>query len=475
MKNRNVIGDPRARTALRTFLFLAAFSSTVFGFSTFSGVDPSGFSDLVSNPKDFPSWDKTVIRYKFDASFDAAFPNPRIKDQVRLAFKLWDDAQGTLPGANYSYNRASGWQNFGDIRSVTLHELGHVLGVDHPDEAAVFNRNYRPGPTGLVAQPDNGDEVMRSWINPGDYNHILSHDELDGFAYVYGHDISFREVTGTADITLSTYTNVATNWAQGGGSAYWRSDNHAKGMQMYEGTIQFNDSSSSPLGFRTLGINWDYKNVGGQPTRNIRIRTSGTNNAVAAYHYDNPGSHTFTSFTASVLDADDKDDLVVQWSNPSNGDIPQTDILHVGLELDVWDWSVVWARIGHPDGSESAASLLSFHEWSNTVVIGTPAYTASMSNATRGEESRPVADRTPEDGRTYRSAVDMGPLQQVLARGIRIVGPDVKSEVSDLALANVTGWGLTLADLNRQTLAQLQEAKLLEPVAEFKARTLQAG
>jgi len=206
MKNRNVISDPLARTAMRTFLFLAAFSSPVFGFSTISGVDPSGFSDLVTNPQDFPSWDKTVIRYKFDASFDTAFPNPRVKEQVRLAFTQWDDAQGTLPGANYSYNRASGWQNFGDIRSITLHELGHVLGIHHPDEAAAVNRNWRPGPTGLVAQPDNDDEVMRSWINPGDYNHILSHDELDAFAYVYGHDISFQEVTGSADITISTFT-----------------------------------------------------------------------------------------------------------------------------------------------------------------------------------------------------------------------------------------------------------------------------
>jgi hypothetical protein len=244
---------------------------------------------------------------------------------------------------------------------------------------------------------------------------------------------------------------------------------------MTSGFVTFNDSSSSLIGFQTLGINWDYQNVGGKPTRNLRVRTTGTNNPTALFHYDNPGFHTFNSFTSSAPSSNDKDDLIFEWSNPSNGDIPQSDILHVGLELDVWDWTVDWARVGHPDGTETHATLLSFHEWSNTVEVGTlsPGPTSDPINPLAKADG--VVNKAAEDGLSYQDSLDMGPPQRVLARGIRIVAPDIPSTVFNLALADVTGRDLTLADLNQNTFMELQNEEALEYIVEFQERTIQSG
>ncbi|MFC1633276.1 LamG-like jellyroll fold domain-containing protein [Planctomycetota bacterium] len=480
MKTKNVTIKRSRWTLLRhvaaVFLCLAMPSSTVFGFATWSGVDASGYSHLVNNPDDFPSWDLTVITYTFDASFDVTFPNPDIKDQVRLAFQQWDDAHGTAYGTNYSYYRFNGSRPFADIRSITVHELGHVLGIRHPDQGTFVNRNWGPGDMGLVALADNGDEVMHSTIAAGAYNQILSHDELDAFAFFYGQDILFQEVTGPADITISTQTAAAGNLAVGGGSFVWRFPaDHSLGARMISGFVRFNDSSSTPIGFQTLGINWDYQNVGGKPTRNLRVRTTGTNNTAAPFHYDNPGPHQFT-FTPSVPSTTDKDDLVFEWGNPSSGDIPASEILHVGLELDVWDWTVVSARVGHPDGTDTAATLLSFHDWDHTIVTGTPILPTPTSDPVRLlARAHHDTDKAAGGEFSYQDSLDIGPPRRVLARGIRLVAPDVESRVFNLALANVTGRELTLDDLNRNTLEQLQSEEALEYVDEFQERIMQPG
>ena len=74
---------------------------------------------------------------------------------------------------------------------------------------------------GRVASGFANNEVMRSWINQGDYNHILSHDELDVFNYVYGTDLDFTEVGASdpANIVITTYT--AGSYKLGHGASVW--------------------------------------------------------------------------------------------------------------------------------------------------------------------------------------------------------------------------------------------------------------
>jgi len=411
------------------------------GISAFTGddtVNPSGFSDLIANPDDYFSWDLTNITYEFDSSFTS---NNQIRDQIRLAFDQWDTANGTANGSNYSYFRDVSSQPFGDIRSIAVHEIGHVLAFHHPNQADGFNRNYGlSGAGGLVVQADQNNEVMRSFINPGDYNHTLSHDELDGFDYFYGHDLNFTEVVSGGDIVIQAGSLGSGNtWAEGGPSGFYRTGNQLEGVRSTSGTITFNTTSSTPLGFKTLGINWDYQNVSGGDTSSFEIVTRGTNNPTPIFRYDGFPANRFNSYASSTVSADAKEDLKHVWSNPTGGPFPG--VVHVGLEQDVWDWTVVSAQVVNPDSTKTNAPLLSFHDWNQTVT---------------GVSALPAEADSPANGITFENPV-------IIGRGIRLVNSlSTPSEVVELALANVEGMNLQLADLNHDTMQQLVKDERLE-------------
>ncbi len=421
-------------------------ASPAHGFAAYE-LPGYGFSNLGANPNQFASWNLdtpggtvTTLTYRFDSSFTNDI---RIKNQVRLAFDQWNFAWFTGDGANYSYLRNNGAQPFGDIRSIMVHEIGHALVYHHPDLAG--SRNYGLNPTApppLVTQADQNNELMRSWIPPGGYNQILSHDELDGYQHFYGtRNLDFTEIPfGTADILISAGPESSSGtWAATRPVGARRNAfDVTQGWELNSAPINFNSTSSTPMGYRTLGINWDYQNPSAtKKTRAFEVRTRGTTNTNPVFHYDGSAAQHFNTYSAWITGGvDQKNDLQHKWSNPDPGDFDPSNIIHVGIEQDVWDWTVVSAQVVHPDGTRSDAPLLGFHDWNQTVTG-----VSSSSSGGIGSEA---------------GEIDTGPPFIIVAQGIRLVNNEtIPTQLVNIGLAVVDDLKLGLDNLNRATLNQL--------------------
>jgi len=88
--------------------------------------------------------------------------------------ETWDSYRGNL---QYSYANASYTY---DLRRVLDHELGHVLGLDHPDQAN---------------PPQNVTAIMNSTVS--DLDHIEL-DDIQGAWFLYGQKTVLEPVTATA-------------------------------------------------------------------------------------------------------------------------------------------------------------------------------------------------------------------------------------------------------------------------------------
>ncbi len=430
-------------------------------------------ANIVANPSDRWWWGMppnppgpVVIRYRYTAAFDAAFANTAahpnlnsaIKQQIDLAFETWERA-GTTPRTGAANFRRNGAQSFGDIRSITLHEIGHLLGFHHADFGTVSGNNFCPSGGGFISCAANGNEVMNSTINPGNYNHILSFDELDAFTFAYaGQNIDFQRVAATdpAEIDIDTRTAGPNNWALATLCGNPRNAGNALlGRQTLQGKIQYNVAAGNPLGFRTLAINWDYQ-CNSIETREFRIRTRGTDNPTLFARYDGPASgspYVFTAYANNGVPGF-KDDRLHAWSNP-NAPIAPGELIHVGIEQDVWDWTVVSAIALDAIGTPCTASLVSSHEYNNEFDI-TPAGGGA-----------PVES----DGE-----LNTGTPPVIRARGITLTTSDSPiNRLTQLMLADVSGLQLGLKDLNRRLVDRLIREKRIEKIEQFGTRNLPAN
>lgn len=196
------------------------------------------------------------------------------------------------------------------------------------------------------------------------------------------------------------------------------------------------------MGFRVLHANWDYQNVSSKETAGFEIRTRGTNDPNPQWHYDGNANRHFNSYSNSPVGPNFKDDLLHVWSDPEVGGVSTpfapSDVIHVGLEQDVWDWTVVSAEVQHPDGTSSSAPLLNVNQFPLTEVVGVASVSAQS-----------------EDGLTT------GPRQIVKAHGLRLTNTmGTPAELLEFGVAVVDGLDLELPDLNGPTLKRLADQGL---------------
>lgn len=116
-----------------------------------------------------------------------------------LAVSLVGNSGGIISGADilfntsYSFSDNPGAGEF-DIESIALHEIGHALGLDHPDIADDFGKNFDSSGASITS---TGLEVMNSTIAPGEISRVLTFDEIAIRDILYPS--SFSSMAGSAN------------------------------------------------------------------------------------------------------------------------------------------------------------------------------------------------------------------------------------------------------------------------------------
>ena len=105
-----------------------------------------------------------------------------------LAFVLPISMGDTIVSADVYLNSDFNWSTLGDdfdVETALLHETGHALGLDHPDQAVDNGAaNYDP----YTQEPGASwslTDVMHSGYYPDGLNRTLTDDDIGGIAFLY--------------------------------------------------------------------------------------------------------------------------------------------------------------------------------------------------------------------------------------------------------------------------------------------------
>lgn len=591
MKVRNAAGGKRvlALKALTSTLFGMALVLTGNAFTVYNsnmeGYDPqldfpvppaadydaspdNDFSSCtnISDQNDHWAWPvsggKVTITYAFDPSFDSLFTGPnaatteaRVKAQIVQAMNQWETVSSTHYGAYDSYARSSsltlnvpsltdGYNQqteapFMDVRSATLHELGHILGLAHCDQGVAAGRNYAyfdafgnrgtgtvgsgtlevygpPGANdydlgqnyyidslfgvaGYFSQVGSwGQEVMSQYSSAGLYtgvpifgrqageiNHILSWDELDGYYFLYGtSQLVFTPAAneGTANLVIyggpinDLVTGLPDTNAVCQGLPLGVPNNLAdptQGIGIQQAQIYYNNACATEIGYATAGFNFDVRANTGWNIYSVALDLVGTENLNLAeptfdnfFPYQPVANYQFQPGVPFYpANPDLKDEIGVKWSH-SASPIPSGTLIHVGVVPDVWDWvnfsiKATFFDNTIPSPNELTISTVPVHMYKNPAeVAGGFADNASPRSRVTGACLTTV---------TSSNLVGVS--------GLALTGPATTNStgVFNLQVADVTGMGLNLSNLNSIVLAQLQASNQMITIDNFGSNTLTPG
>ena len=99
-------------------------------------------------------------------------------DAIAVALYFFRRSDNTFTEGDVIFNRRESWNSYRgnlrsalDLRRVALHEFGHVLGLDHPDESgqnvnAIMN-SYITNPDSLQTDDTNGAQAIYGAVSAG--------------------------------------------------------------------------------------------------------------------------------------------------------------------------------------------------------------------------------------------------------------------------------------------------------------------
>lgn len=591
MKVRNAVSGRRALKVLTSTLFGMALALTGNAFTVYNsnmeGFDPEfdlpvpPAADYSSTPdNDFSSctnvsdqnnhwaWPvnagQVTITYAFDSSFDNLFSGPgaaateaAVKAQIVQAMNQWSTVSSTSYGNYDSYARASSLNlnvstltsgpksqtvtPFMDVRSATLHELGHILGLAHCDQGVAAGKNYAYfdsmgnrgtgtvgsgslevygppgvndydagqnyyidylyGGVGYLGQVGSwGQEVMSQYSSqgaytstpifgrqPGEINHILSWDELDGYYFLYGTSplvFTPADSEGTADLVIyggpiyDLTTGILDLSAVCQGLPLGVPKNPSdlsQGIVIQQAQIYYNVASPTQIGYGTAGFNFDVHANTGWNIYSVALDLVGTENTTLAgptfdnfgWYQGNPAYQFQPGVPFYPGDPNLKDEIGVKWSHSASPipPGPSGPVIHVGVTPDVWDWT---------DFSMTATFFDNRVPIPDSLTIPTaPVHVFSAANVAGG-----FADTTRPSSRiTGACLTSVASSNSVGVSGLAITAPATANPtlVYNMQVADVTGMGLSLSNLNSIELGSLQANDRMITIDNFGSNTLNSG